>query len=118
MFTHSGEIVRALRRYRDCYDPASTSIMAAGSGGRDPHRDPFGRGFVAHFEERSELLRRLARLDERSRSLLVLWHVAGHPVAHIARALQISRVHCYRLEKRALEVMLGEQDAGLAAASA
>jgi DNA-directed RNA polymerase specialized sigma subunit len=48
----------------------------------------------------------LRALDERERRLLILWHVIGHPVAHIARMLGISRVHCYRLQNQALQDML------------
>jgi DNA-directed RNA polymerase specialized sigma24 family protein len=109
LFTHPAEVVRALRRYRDCYDPQSTSLMAFG-GPSDPHAEPFRAGFVSHFEERAELQRRLQELDERSQKLLILWHVAGHPVAHIARMLGVSRVHCYRLQHQALELMLDARD--------
>jgi DNA-directed RNA polymerase specialized sigma24 family protein len=104
LFGSPGEIVRALKRYRDCYDPATTSLMAFG-GPSDPHGEPFRKGFIANFEERAELARRLNTLGERERRLLVLWHVEGHPVARIGRMLGISRVHCYRLQKIALEAM-------------
>ncbi len=105
MFTHPAEVVRALKRYRDCYDPRSTSFMSTG-GASDPHGEPFHAGFIANFDERAELELRLKRLDARERNLLILWHVVGHPVAHIARMLQVSRVHCYRLQGRALEAMV------------
>lgn len=74
-------------------------------GASDPHGEPFRKGFISNFEERAELARRLSDLDERERRLLVLWHVEGHPVARIGRMLGISRVHCYRLQKIALEAM-------------
>ena len=45
LFTHPAEVVRALRRYRDCYDPRSTSLMAFG-GPPDPHAEPFRAGFL------------------------------------------------------------------------
>lgn len=113
MFKHPKEIVRALQRYRDCYDPRTTSLMVFG-GSSDPHADPFRAGFITNFEERAVLLERLAELEDRSRRLLVLWHVAGHPVAHIARMLQISRVHCYRLADAALESMCDEREPAIA----
>jgi DNA-directed RNA polymerase specialized sigma subunit len=75
-------------------------------GPSDPHGEPFRRGFISNFEERAELSRRLDDLEERDRRLLMLWHMEGHPVARIARMLGISRVHCYRVQRRALEAML------------
>ena len=107
MFVHPGDVVRALTRYRDAYDPRTTSLMAVGAGG-DPHSEPFRAGFIRHFEERTELIRRLDRLEPRARALLLLWHVEGRPVTQIARMLEISRVHCYRVQRRALEAMLDE----------
>lgn len=104
-FSHSGDVVRALQRCRDCFDPRTTSLMIVGDV-KNPHRDPFGRGFISGFEERAEVQRRLARLDDRSRALMIMWHVFGYPVAQIARKLGLSRVHCYRLERAALEIMI------------
>lgn len=113
MFTHTGEVVRALQRYRDCYDPRTTSLMTFG-GGSDPHAEPFRSGFIVNLEERAELVRRLEALEERERMLLVFWHVEGRPVTQIANALDWSRVHCYRVQRRALEKMLDPEyaDAG------
>ena len=114
MFSTPSDIVRALRRYRDCYDPRTTSLMQFG-GPSDPHSDPFRKGFIANLEERAELARRLEGLAERERKLLVLWHVEGHPVARIGRMLGISRVHCYRLQKLALEQMTARDEANAGA---
>ena len=111
MFSTPSDIVRALRRYRDCYDPRTTSLMQFG-GPSDPHGEPFAKGFIGNFEERAELARRLESLEERNRKLLVMWHVEGHPVARIARILGISRVHCYRLQSSALEQMVDGELAG------
>lgn len=80
--------------------------MLARQGAWDPHAEPFGRGFLTGLDERSELARLLDALDPRERRLLVLWFVEGYPVSAIARALGISRVHCYRLKDRALRQML------------
>lgn len=106
MFLTAGDVIRALARFRDCYDPKTASLMLVGSHAQDPHAEPFRAGFIARFDERAELLRRLATLDERARRLLVLWHVEAVPVAHIARRLGISRVHCYRVNRRALDAIL------------
>jgi DNA-directed RNA polymerase specialized sigma24 family protein len=100
-----GEIVRALKRFRDCYDPRTTSVLSFTSHA-DPHGDPFRRGFISHFEERAELIRRLRLLDERERLLLLMWHTEGRPVTEIARLLGMSRVHAYRVQRKALDQML------------
>lgn len=106
MFKSPGDIISALKRFRDVYDPRTASFMLAGGGGGDPHAEPFRKGFIAHFDERAELTRRLRRLDDRARRLILLWHVEGRPVTHIAKLIGVSRVHCYRLSRRALEEML------------
>lgn len=108
MFEEPGDVIRALVRFADCYDPKTASLMLVGAATKDPHGDPFGNGFIAHFDERAELLVRMQRVDERARTLLVMWYVQGRPVAHIARALGISRVHCYRVQRRALAAMIDD----------
>lgn len=108
-FTHRLDVVRALKRMHDAYDPRTTSLMAVG-GVSDPHSEPFRAGFISHFEERTEVARRLELLEPKERRLLVLWHVEGHAVTQIARKLGISRVHCYRLERKALDRMLDRRD--------
>lgn len=115
MFFTSGEVIRALARFRDCYDPKSASLMLVGAHADDPHAEPFRQGFISRFDERSELVRRLSKLDERARRLLLLWHVEAVPVAQIARRLGISRVHCYRVNRRALEMMMDDAPASAAA---
>lgn len=112
MFRQPGDVIRALTRFRDCYDPATASLMLVGSSPSDPHREPFRSGFISHFDERALLVRRLARLEERARRLLILWHVEAHPVTHIAKRLGVSRVHCYRLRSRALLDMLDDDARG------
>jgi len=113
MFDEPGDIIRALVRFADCYDPKSASLMLVGTVTKDPHGDPFGGGFIANFDERAELLERMKRVDERARTLLVMWYVQARPVARIARALGISRVHCYRVQRRALAAMIDDpQPAG------
>lgn len=105
MFTHHSQIVRALERVGDYSAPKSTSLMVL-SGGSDPHADPFRSGFLSTMDERHEVIRRLRLLDSRAQQLLLLWHVANHPVTEIAKQLKMSRVHCYRVRKQALEAML------------
>lgn len=105
MFIDHADIVRALERLRDFTAPRSVSLMTLG-GGSDPHAEPFRAGFLSTMDERHEVLRRLQRLDERARLLLLLWHVEGTPVTKIAARLGISRVHCYRVRRTALDAMV------------
>jgi DNA-directed RNA polymerase specialized sigma24 family protein len=107
LFGQAIDVVRALERIRDYYGPRSASLMVMG-GNSDPHAEPFRSGFLGTFEERHEVVRRLMGLEERERSLLMLWHVVGTPVTDIARRLGMSRVHCYRVRARALASMLDE----------
>lgn len=108
LLTTPGEIIRALLRFRDCYDPRTGSLMLVGSGQKDPHGEPFRPGFISGFEERAELQERLSRLEPRERLLLILWYIEGQPVTHIARSLGVSRVHCYRLKRKAFHALLDD----------
>lgn len=104
MFETPAQVIVALKRYRDVFDPRTTSIITPSRNGHDPHADPFRTGFLAGIQERDELLRRLSeRIARRERILLLLWYIADLPVGRIARRLDISRVHCYRLRKQAIE---------------
>lgn len=103
VLTTPDDVVRALVRFADVVDPRTGSLIVASSRGPDPEADPFRPGFLSGLEERDELVRRLERLDGRERRLLVLWYVLEWPVTSIARSLRVSRQHCYRLRRRALE---------------
>ena len=105
-FTTQAQIIEALRLLSAHYDPRTSSLLRIQNKHRDAHPMLFRPGFLSTLEERREVIRRLRLLDERGRTLLVLWFVEGRPVAHIARWLGISRVHCYRLKERALQAML------------
>ena len=107
------QLTAALARIGDGYGPKSRSVLARDRAW-DPDAEPFGRGFLTGLEERTEIRRLLGALDVRDRRLLILWYVEGRPVTAIARALGISRVHCYRLRDRALHRMV---DASAAKAS-
>lgn len=95
----------ALKRYRDVFDPTTTSVILVSSNQFDPTRGVF-RGLEGRLEEREELRRRmLERIAPRERKLLFLWYVADLRPAGVARALGISRMHCYRLRKVALDAL-------------
>ena len=103
MFETPLAVAVALRRYGDSFDPRTGSVIAPSRSGHDHTGDPFRAGFLRGVEERAELARRMAaRLKPRERLLLLLWYVSDMQVTAIARHLQVSRVHCYRLRDKAL----------------
>ena len=108
MLDEIADVIHALVRYEDVFDPKSSSILIANGGHGGFDREPFRGNLLTRLEERAELRRRLARLGDRERELLYLWYVASWPAVKIARRLGISRVHCYRLRKRALDQMTVE----------
>lgn len=105
-FRSGADIVAALRRVRDCFDPTSCSVLLVPPRRPDPTIEPFRPGFLAALEERAELARLMREIEPRSRTLLLLWFVESRPVTAITRILGISRIHCYRLKSKALERML------------
>lgn len=109
MLEDPADIIRALVRYRDVFDPRTGSIIVAGgASGSSFGRDPFRGGFIAGIEERAELVRRLLRLPVRERNILWMWYVVGLPVTQIARRVGLSRMHCYRLRNKSLREMTTE----------
>lgn len=102
-------VMFALRRYRDVFDAKTSSIIVVSTDRFDPSRGPFG-ALVSQLDRREELRRRMIeRIPDRERKLLFLWYVADLPPARIAAALEISRMHCYRLRKNALSALCDEE---------
>ncbi|MCA1834367.1 MAG: DUF1492 domain-containing protein [Actinobacteria bacterium] len=110
MFETVGEVVGALKKFSDFYQPRTNSVLAMSGNGRDPHADPFRGGFIDSLEVRTELLRRLASLDERDRTVVMLWYVSEEPVKEMTARLGISRATLYRLRDRALQEMVETVD--------
>lgn len=83
-------------------------MRRAGKGFADGLPD----GLISTIDVRSELGRRMSLLEDRDRTLLFLWYVRQLAVADIARAIGISRRHCFRLRASAIRqvVDLGEPD--------
>jgi len=104
-FDTQESVIRALVRF-DEDSTYSSSVLSIAKGGRRRAADAYGIGFLRRLEEHEELVRRMWRLTERDRLLLVLWYSQGWPVTQIATRLNISRVHCYRLRDRALASIL------------
>lgn len=105
MLDEAVDVIHALVRYEDVFDPKTGSVLVAKRSHGGITAEPFRGELLMRVEERAELRRRLARLDARERELLYLWYVASWPAVRIAQQLRISRVHCYRLRKRALDDM-------------
>jgi len=97
-------VIRALEHFDDVVTAPTSSVLEISHRGRRSH-DAFGSCFLHRIDEHEELVRRMRRLGERERLLLVLWYSQGWPVTHIAARLQVSRVHCYRLRDRALTAL-------------
>lgn len=108
LFETPQDIADALCKAVGFYQASSTSLMRLRRHARRPDAGPFRAGFLTAIDERAELTRLLDGLDQRSRTLLLLWFVEDRPVTGIARHLGISRVHCYRLRDKALRAMLDE----------
>ncbi len=105
-------VVRALVTYTDWWQPSSGSVLmiARRSGGG---HEGFRSGLIESLDVRDELRRRVCLLPERDRQLLFLWYVAQASVQEIARAVGVSRRHCFRVRARAIRtiVELGDADA-------
>jgi DNA-directed RNA polymerase specialized sigma24 family protein len=112
LFATPQGVAYALKRYRDVFDPKTTSVITVSSDRFDPSRGPFGNGLLFRLDEREELRRRMTeRIKPRERQLLFLWYVADLPPSGVARSLGISRMHAYRLRKSALSALCDEEAA-------
>lgn len=112
LFATPEGVAYALKRYRDVFDPKTTSVIVVSREAFDPSQGPFRNGLIHRLDEREELRRRMAeRLEERERRLLFLWYVADLRPARVAQSLGISRMHAYRLRKKALAALCDEDEA-------
>jgi hypothetical protein len=108
------EVIRALLTYTDWWQPSTTSIMQVGGARR------LGKGFVdgipsgllSTMDIRAELCRRMGCIEDRDRQILFLWYVQQLAVGDIAKAVRVSRRHCFRLRSAAVHkiVDLGEPE--------
>jgi hypothetical protein len=106
LFETPEEIAHALCVAPSCYHPRTPVLLRIRPHGRHVGREPFGAGFLATIEVRTELRRLLGLLDEPARTVLLMWFVADQSATSIARRLGISRVHCYRIRDKALREMM------------
>ena len=106
LFATPAGVISMLRRYREVFDPRTTSLLLVSRQGFDPSQGPFRAGFLSRLDEREELRQRMAdRLAERERKLLFLWYVVELRPGDVARTIRVSRVHCYRLRNDALAAL-------------
>ncbi|HEX9775527.1 MAG TPA: DUF1492 domain-containing protein [Actinomycetota bacterium] len=119
MFETAGQVVKALKAFRDYYHPKASGIVLRSGKASGVNAEPFGGGFLNSIEQRAQLMSRLAALGERERALLTMWYVMDQPVRHVCEALSVSRSQAYRLRDRALSEMISDdQDADAPAALA
>lgn len=100
------EVVQALLRYTDWWQPFTTSILQVGPRKGGYAGDGIRPGLLDTLDERTELQRRMQRIGERDRRLLFLWYVKQLEVREIARALRISRRQCFRVRARAIQLLV------------
>lgn len=117
MLSTPDRVVWALLTYTDWWQPSSASIYAVGAARRDRSAgDGMRAGLLASLDERDELCRRMALLQERDRRLLYLWYLRQLAAHEIARELRISRRQCFRRRAAAIRTLveLGEPAAVVA----
>ncbi|MGZ5289696.1 MAG: sigma factor-like helix-turn-helix DNA-binding protein [Actinomycetota bacterium] len=110
------DVIRALARFNDPTAARSTSLMMVPRHQRRGAGDAYGFASLSWIEEHAELVRRLRGLDRREREMLLLCYTEDRSVAEVAELLGISRVHGYRLRRRALERMTSPVESHAAAA--
>lgn len=107
MLDSPAEVVRCLVTYTDWWQPATSSILQVGAARRSAiGHDGLRPGLLEGLDERSELSRRMAYLEDRERRLLYLWYVRQAPVSEIVGELGISRRHFFRLRSRAVHTII------------
>jgi DNA-directed RNA polymerase specialized sigma subunit len=108
------EVIRSLTTYNDWCQPATASVIAVGTARRTrTQHDGLHPNLVDTMDERNELCRRFRLLPERDRLVLILWYLRERSADEIARELDISRRHCFRLRANAVRriVRIGADEA-------
>ena len=107
MLSTPSEVIRALLRYTDWWQPTSTSVAIVGSArrGRD-FGDGIPKGLLATLDERTELCRRMRLVEDRDRRLLFLWYVKQLIAKDIAKELRLSRRQVFRRRASAVRLIV------------
>ncbi len=102
------DVIRALVTYTDWWQPSSSSVIRVGvQRSKDSHHgDGMPTGLLDRIDERTELCRRMKDVNERDRAILFLWYVRQLAVDDIARAVGISRRHCFRRKAAAISAIV------------
>jgi DNA-directed RNA polymerase specialized sigma24 family protein len=106
------DVIRCLITYTDWWQPSSGSVLLVGAARRTTgHGSGLHPGLLDTLDERSELVRRVVKLEDRDRRVLFLWYVAQAGVGQISRTVGVSHRQCHRLRARAVQriVELGEE---------
>lgn len=100
----SKEIIQILMTLNDYYHIKSNYVIAGKAKTRDPsQREPFAPGFLSSIDCRKEILKGLKEMNNRQRQILVLYYSFSKSPDDIAKILNISVRHLYRLKKKALD---------------
>ena len=104
MLKTSKEIIQTLMTLNDYYHIRSNHVIAGKAKAKDPsQREPFAPGFLSSIDCRKEILKGLKELDNRQRQILVLYYSFSKAPDDIAKNLNMSVRHLYRLKKKALD---------------
>jgi hypothetical protein len=115
-FPETADVIRALVRFTDWWQPQTGSILQVGSARRaGGFADGIADGLLDTIDERTELTRRVRdRLDDIDRQVLYLWYVRELPVCEIARAVRLSRRTCFRKRSAAVRAIVDQDPADVA----
>jgi DNA-directed RNA polymerase specialized sigma subunit len=108
VLTTRNDVIRALVTYTDWWQTSSSSVIQVGfQRSKDAHHgDGMPTGLLERMDERTDLCRRMKDVNERDRAILFLWYVRQLAVDDIARAVGISRRHCFRRKAAALAAIV------------
>lgn len=88
----------------DYYHIRSNHVVAGKAKTRDSSsREPFAPGFLSSIDCKKEVLKGLKEMGDRHREILLLYYSFSKPPDDIAKILNISIRHLYRLKKKALD---------------
>jgi DNA-directed RNA polymerase specialized sigma subunit len=114
MLDSTTDVIRCLVTYTDWWQPSSGSVLLVGGARRDKNlRDGLNPGVLQTLEERAELSRRMASIDETDRRLLFLFYVKQLHVDDVAKDIGLSRRQCFRRKAKSIKTIIerGEQPA-------
>ena len=112
-FPETADVIRALVRFTDWWQPQTGSILQVGGARRGGgFGDGIAEGLLDTIDERTELSRRVReRLDDLDRQVLYLWYVRELPVREIAQQVRASRRTCFRRRSAAVLALIDRADA-------